>query len=74
MRQLVLAARRVDRFCARLNAGLSAVVLVLSLVTAAAWILRNTPPVELEDDPTGTAAIAVKTAAAGFGDSSTDLP
>jgi len=72
MRQLALVARRVHSFCARLNAGLSAVVLVLSLVPGAAWILRNAPPVELADDPTGAAA--VQTAATGFGISPSESP
>ena len=40
MKTAALIARRADAFCARLNAGLAAVALVLALVTAAALVQR----------------------------------
>ncbi|HUC67123.1 MAG TPA: hypothetical protein VMA53_16910 [Stellaceae bacterium] len=40
MKTVALIARQTDAFCARLNAGLAAVALVLAIVTAAALVQR----------------------------------
>jgi hypothetical protein len=40
VKTVALIARQTDAFCARLNAGLTAVALVLAIVTAAALVQR----------------------------------
>ncbi len=51
MKKIALAARRADAFCARLNDGLTAVAIVLAILTTAALLERLPsllPPFDVE--------------------------
>lgn len=52
---LLRVASRADSFCARLNAGLSAVAIVLALLTVAAWIGHHPEMFQLEYDASANA-------------------
>lgn len=50
MTALLRVASHADAFCARLNAGLSAVAVVLALLTATAWIGHHPEMFQVEYD------------------------
>jgi len=43
MKEIVFFVRRVDRFCRRLNDGMTAIALVLAIVTAALTLEHRLP-------------------------------
>jgi len=49
MQQIALISRRADAFCARLNGGLSAVAIVLAVITAITLIVRFPPLADAEN-------------------------
>jgi len=51
LRRLGFFAARVDRFCARLNGGLAAVVIVLAVLTAALATSRGLEALNSFDPP-----------------------
>ncbi|HZB93809.1 MAG TPA: hypothetical protein VE397_20340 [Stellaceae bacterium] len=53
MKTAALMARRADAFCARLNAGLAAVAIVLAVLTAAAALQRLPSLLPQADAETG---------------------
>ena len=53
MKTAALIARRADAFCARLNAGLAAVAIVLAVLTAAAALQRLPSLLPQADAETG---------------------
>lgn len=55
MTALLRIASRLDAFFARLNAGLSAVAIVLALVTVTAWIGHHPEMFQLEYDSAANA-------------------
>jgi hypothetical protein len=55
MTALFRIASRADALCARLNAGLSAVAIVLALLTATAWIGHHPEMFQLEYDSAANA-------------------
>lgn len=57
MTALLHIASRADAFCARLNAGLSAVAIVLSLLTATAWVGHHPEIFQPEYDASGLGLI-----------------
>jgi hypothetical protein len=44
-------AFRLDAFCARLNAGLAAVAVMLAVITAAAWLAHHPEVLSPPNDP-----------------------
>lgn len=53
LKRLGFLAARVDRFCARLNGGLAAVVIVLAVLTAALATTRGLEALNSYDPPPG---------------------
>ena len=53
-------ARRVDSFCARLNAGLCAVAIALTLLTVGTWVGQH-PEIFLAEYDAASAATGAET-------------